>query len=68
MKMSKSEYDELINLQKQYRQGNIKEEDIPEEKLVKLTELYRQQIKLLEKSILEDKREILEIRKKLKSM
>ncbi len=59
------DYDELIKLQKKYREGKIKEEDIPEDKLNQLKKLYRKQINIIENSIKEDKKEILKIRKNI---
>lgn len=59
------DYDELINLQKQYNEGKIKEEDIPTEKLNQLKELYYKQISILENAIEKDKDEILKIRKRI---
>lgn len=56
-------FDELINIQKQYREGKLKEEEIPKEKLKELKMLYHMQIELLEQSIEEDKKKILELRK-----
>lgn len=59
------EYKELLELQNKYRKGIIKEEDIPEDKLKKLKNLYKTQIKLIEDSIEMDKQEIIRIRKKI---
>jgi len=56
---------ELLELQKKYRNGEIKEENMSKEEIQQLKELYKQQIKILEESIEEDKNKILEIRKKL---
>ena len=57
---------ELLELQKKYRSGLIKEKDIPKNQLKDLKELYKKQIKIINDSIEEDKRKIIEIRKKLK--
>ena len=56
---------ELLELQKKYRNGEIEEENMSKEEIEQLKELYKQQIKALEESIEEDKNKILEIRKKL---
>lgn len=54
---------ELIELQKKYRKGIIREEDIPKDILKDLKELYHRQIKYLQESIEYDKKKILKIRK-----
>lgn len=54
---------ELLKLQKDFRSGKIKEEDIPQEQLEQLKELYNIQIEFLEKSIECDKQKILNIKK-----
>ena len=59
------EYKELLELQNKYRKGIIKEEDIPEDKLKKLKNLYKTQIKLIEDSIEKEKQEIIKIKKKI---
>lgn len=56
---------ELLNLQKDFRSGKIKEEEIPQEQLEKLKELYNIQIDFLEKSIECDKQKILNIKRRL---
>lgn len=56
---------EILELQKLYIKGKIKEEDIPEEQLKKLKELYCKQIKYLEDSIEEDRKKILKLKKKI---
>ena len=63
MEISKSKFDELIKLQRLYRQGKIKEKDIPKDKLDELKKLYHEQIDYLEKLIEEDKEKILKIKK-----
>ena len=62
MKNNLEEKKELLKLQKEYRKGNIKVEDIPEEQLKKLIELYKMQIDYLKKSIENDKKEIIQIK------
>lgn len=64
MEKSKLSYNELIELQKCYRVGSIKEEDIPAEDMVALENLYNEQIAALEKSIEDDRLKIMEIRSK----
>ena len=56
---------ELEELQKMFKEGKIKEEDIPEEQRKALKELYHKQIKALEDSIEKDRQEIIKIRKQL---
>lgn len=56
---------ELIELQKKFRNKQIKEEEIPKEQLKELKELYYEQIQILEKSIESDKQKILKIRRNL---
>lgn len=55
---------ELLEIQKKFRRGEIKEKDIPKEQLEDLKELYHKQIDLIEQSIEEDRQKILRIRKK----
>ena len=62
MKFSNLSKEELIDLQKEYRKGNIKESEIPEDVLKDLKELYHWQIEFLKNSIEKDKQEILQIR------
>ena len=45
-----NEETQLINLQKRYRKGEIKEEDLTEEQVKKLCDLYDKQIENLQKS------------------
>lgn len=54
----------LLKLQKLYRKGVIKEDEIPEEQLNDLKELYKEQIYFLETSIEADKQTILRIKNK----
>ena len=54
----------LLKLQKLYRKGVIKEDEIPEEQLNDLKELYKEQIYFLETSIEADKQKILRIKNK----
>ena len=65
MNNMKIENREILELQQKYRKGYIKEEEIPKDKLEKLKELYKNQIKFLEDSIEEDKKKIIDIRKRL---
>ena len=65
MKDNIDEKKELLKLQKDFRSGKIKEEDIPQEQLEKLKKLYNIQIEFLEKSIECDKQKILKMKRKL---
>ena len=65
MKDNLDEKKELLKLQKDFRSGKIKEEDIPQEQLEKLKKLYNIQIEFLEKSIECDKQKILKMKRKL---
>ena len=56
----------LLELQKLFRNGIIKENDIPKEQLHELKKLYHEQINFLENSIEIDKQKILKIKNKLK--
>ena len=57
----------LLKLQKQYRNGEIKEEDMTSEQIKKLSDLYDKQIAELEKSNAMRKQKLLEYRKNMKS-
>ena len=52
----------LLELQKLFRNGIIKENDIPKEQLHELKKLYHEQINFLENSIEIDKQKILKIK------
>ena len=65
MRNSLNEKKELLKLQIEYRKRNIKVENIPEEQLQKLIELYKIQINYLKKSIENDRKKITNIRRKL---
>ena len=56
---------ELLIWQKKYIRNEIQENEIPKEKVEQLKELFREQIKILEQLIEEDKQKILIIRKEL---
>ena len=56
----------LLELQKLFRNGVIKENDIPKEQLHELKKLYHEQINFLENSIEIDKQKILKIKNQLK--
>ena len=56
----------LLELQKLFRNGIIKENDIPKEQLHELKKLYHEQINFLENSIEIDKQKILKIKNQLK--
>lgn len=57
----------LLKLQKQYRNGEIKEEELTEEQVKSLCELYDKQIANLRKSNEIRKQKLLEYRKKLQT-
>lgn len=57
----------LLKLQKQYRNGEIKEEDLTEEQIILLCTLYDNQIAKLKKSNQKRKQKILDYRKRLQS-
>lgn len=65
VKNIENEETKLIKLQKRYRNGEIKEEDLTEEQVKKLCDLYDKQIKNLQKSNSIRKEKILKFRKKL---
>ena len=65
MSFFKIENKELLKLQKEYRTGKIKENDIPKNKLEELKKLYIKEINFLEESIEDDKKKIIEIRSKI---
>lgn len=56
---------ELLKLQKKYRNRLIKEKDLSSEELQRLKELYKKQIDYLENYIENDKKEILNLRRKI---
>ncbi len=56
---------ELLKLQRKYMKNEIQESEIPEEKVEQLKELFREQIKIVEELIEQDKQKILVIRRKL---
>lgn len=56
----------LLKLQQQYRNGEIKEEDMTEEQVQKLCDLYDRQISELERSNEARKKKLLEYRRKMK--
>lgn len=55
----------LLDLQKLFRKGGIKEKDISEEEFQGLKKLYHEQIDFLEKSIEADRQKILKIKNQL---
>lgn len=57
----------LLKLQKQYRSGEIKEEDLTEEQIKSLNKLYDKQITNLKKSNEIRKQKLLEYRRKLQT-
>lgn len=59
--------EELLNLQKRYRNGDIKIEDLTEEQIISLIALYDKQNAYLKKDIEIRKQKLLKVRKKLHS-
>ena len=57
----------VLELQKLFRTGKIKEKDIPEQQRYALKQLYHQQIDFLQNSIDSDKQKIIKIKKQLQS-
>ena len=62
-----NEETKLLKLQKQYRSGEIKEEDMTEEQIKSLCDLYDKQIENLRKSNEIRKQRLLEYRRKLQT-
>lgn len=58
----------LLKLQRQYRQGEISEEDLTEEQIISLCELYDKQIAELEKSNKYRKNKILLYRQRMRNI
>ena len=56
---------ELIELQKTFRNGKIKENEIPKTHLDQLKDLYHEQIELLKNSIEYDRMKILKIKNEI---
>ena len=56
---------ELLKLQKRFRKGEIKEKDLSPIEVKKLKELYQKQIDFVKEGIENDKKEIINLRKKL---
>ena len=67
LKNIENEENELLNLQKQYRSGKIKEKEMTKEQIKRLCNLYDKQILELKKSNDTRKQKLLEYRKKLKN-
>ena len=57
---------EIIELQKQYREGKVKEEDLSQEQIIELNALYDKQIEELRLSNEYRKKKLLEYREKMK--
>lgn len=55
----------LLGIQKLFRKGIIKENDISEEEIQELKKLYHKQIDFLEKSLEADRQKILKIKNQL---
>ena len=67
MKYSNLNNKELLEWQKKFRRGLIKEDDIPEDVKEDLKNLYNKQINYLKESIKMNKEKILQIKRKLKN-
>lgn len=67
LKNIENEENELLNLQKQYRNGKIKEKEMTKDQIKRLCNLYDKQILELKKSNDTRKQKLLEYRKKLKN-
>ena len=67
IKNIENEETKLLKLQKQYRNGEVKEEELTEEQINSLTALYDKQIENLRKSNQIRKQKLLEYRKKLQT-
>lgn len=67
IKNIEDEETELLKLQKQYRSGEIKEEDLTKEQVNSLCELYDKQIEKLRKSNEIRKQRLAEYRRKLQT-
>lgn len=67
IKNIENEETKLLKLQKQYRNGEVKEEELTEEQINSLTALYDKQIANLRKSNQIRKQKLLEYRKKLQT-
>lgn len=65
-KNSNLSYEELIKIQTMFREGLIKEEDLSEDVIKQLEELYNRQIENLKQAIEKNKQEIIRIRNKIK--
>jgi len=67
IKIIEDEETKLVKLQKQYRSGEIKEDELTKEQVVSLCELYDKQIEKLRKSNEIRKQRLAEYRKKLQT-
>lgn len=67
LKNIENEENELLNLQRQYRSGKIKEKEMTKDQIKRLCNLYDKQILELKKSNDTRKQKLLEYRKKLKN-
>jgi len=67
IKHIENEETKLLKLQKQYRSGEIKEEELTEEQVKSLCDLYDKQIENLRKSNEIRKQKLLEYRRKLQT-
>ena len=67
VKKVEDEETKLLKLQKQYRNGEVKEEDMTSKQIKALCDLYDKQIAELEKSNAMRKQKLLEYRKNMKT-
>ena len=67
IKIIEDEETKLVKLQKQYRSGEIKEDELTREQVVSLCELYDKQIEKLRKSNEMRKQRLAEYRRKLQT-
>lgn len=67
IKIIEDEETKLVKLQKQYRSGEIKEDELTKEQVVSLCELYDKQIEKLRKSNEVRKQRLAEYRRKLQT-
>lgn len=70
-----AEENRILELQRKYENGSIKEQELTSDEKIKLEELYKKQIKTLdenkemyEKQLLDYKQRIVKIRKKLQKL
>ena len=67
IKMTEEEENELLELQKKYRRGEIAENDLTEEQIDALCDLYDKQIEEIKQSIKVKEEKIAEYKRKIES-